>query len=86
MQNTNNSQTAHKLTAKELLERAFEEYRVQMERGDIDEVVKRSGETKRNCQEYIRGNVQSVVTGKKIFTELRAIIVERENAIKKLVA
>lgn len=84
-QYTTEKDIAKKNDPKTLLVAAFHEYRQFLEPGDADLIAKGCGETKRNVQEYLRGNVSSIETGKKIFAATRALIVEREKSVKVLV-
>lgn len=82
----NESNEAPKNTARELLSKSLQELTHQMEPGDTKAVAKKLGLQMRTVQLYLKGDLDAIDTGKKIFTELRAIIMKREQEIKKLVA
>lgn len=87
---------APKNTAKELLSKSLQELQHQRIPSDAQDIADRvtadrakKGESKivaRTVQEYMRGSIDDLETGKEIFKVWKSIIIKRENEIKKLVA
>jgi len=75
-----------KNTAKELRRKSLQELAHQKIVGDTDKVAAKLGLSIRTVQQYISGVIDDLDTGKKVFKELRSIIIKRENDIKRLVA
>lgn len=82
----NSKNEAPKNTARELLSKSLQELAHQIEKDDTQIVADKLGIQRRTVQLYIKGDCDSLETGSEIFKALKAIIIKRENSIKKLVA